>query len=378
MNKLNASVKKEYFKNLDLLRFVFAVIIVIFHMSGNACANINNLEPFRSIYFQTFNMNKAVECFFVLSGFLLIITDKADTSFVSYMKNKFFRLSPTIAFCAFVFLVLSFFDVTKFYFFNDLFSVFFINGLGIGTPHGFNGELGNVASTWFVCVLIWVSLFYRYLLKLFGEKVFVFVTFCTVIVTMYWLTEEFYKILPMGILRGLYSIGAGCLLGLLYKNNIDYIKNNFNSIKAKIAFSLVEISLFTYFILTMCLYKIEHFTFGEYVVMFSIVLFTFVIKKGVLSKFLEKNCFAYLGKFAYSIFVSHCILLDVFKKFIYTQDFISRIPNGSEPLLFLMSIICCIILGVVVYFLVEKPCYQFYLKNIALKNKATTQIKGES
>ncbi len=364
---LTLNNQREYFKNLDFLRFIFAIIIIIiFHMSRIACVDINSMPLFNEILIQTDNMNKIVECFFILSGFMLIISNVKDKNFIPFILSKFFRLSPTIIFCVFIFLILSFFKISKFYFFNNIFSIFFLNGLEIGTNRSVFGSFGNVHSSWYVSVLIWVSLLYKYILKIYGEKCFNFIVPCIIISSIWINNNNFYTIIPGTILRGLYAIGIGCMLGVLYKNNCNFIKNSYNSPKAKFIFTLLEVSTFIYFILTICIAKIEKLSVSEFMFLFSIILFTFVIKKGLLSKLCNQTCLAYLGKFSYSIFISHCILLDVFRKYVFTTNFMAKCTNPG--FIFVFSIICCIAFGIVTYFLIEKPCYQFY-KNFLIRKE---------
>ena len=109
-------MEKRYFKNIDFLRFVFAVIIVTLHTIGIACSNIKTFPLIHYIRSIDKNMPVCVELFFIISGFFLIVTLKKDLSVIQFLKNKFIRLSPVIIFTVCLFLITAIFKITKFYF----------------------------------------------------------------------------------------------------------------------------------------------------------------------------------------------------------------------------------------------------------------------
>jgi len=86
----------------------------------------------------------------------------------------------------------------------------------------------------------------------------------------------------------------------------------------------------------------------------------FVNQKGYLSKLFNQNLSVFLGKYSYSIFIIHPVVLNLFREYIWKIH-----PNFviSYPIINLfVPLVCSVLAGIVVYHLVEKPAYN-YLKS---------------
>ena len=319
-------MEKRYFKNIDFLRFVFAIIIVTLHMIGIACSNISNVPFIHNLRSTSGNMRNCVELFFIISGFFLMITLKKDLPLIQFLKNKFIRLSPVIIFTVVLFLIALPFRISKFYFMDNLFSIFFINGISIVKHTSPFGGLGNVHSSWYISVLVFVSLFYFYIIKNYGLKLFNLVIPIIIILGLHVQSYHIKTVFSEGLIRGFVHIGIGILLGEFY---LQY-KDTFNRCiteKIKIwLFTFLECGVFGYLLYGLITKK-SHLQMTDLVFLFVILFILFIYRGGYLSRLLDNNLSVKLGSYAYSIYITHCLWLDIFKKYWFTSDISKAYPQ---------------------------------------------------
>ena len=302
---------KEYFKNVDLLRFILALFIVLLHI----CCMFSEYSLFLQ-KFHSNNMN-CVQLFFIISGFMLILTFNSNTTVLKFFLKKVARLLPVIAFATLVCFFLSLFKVLHFAFMDNIFALFFLNGMQIASNHIEINGWGSVFPSWYVSVLVWVSLLYFYIIKNFGYKVLNVSLWFFVFLGLYVLNHNIVTAFPPDLIRGLSGVGIGCLLAqifLLYKNYKNTHSGFTVNTTAKIFITFLEIALFGYMIY--CLFTTKsHVGHTDIVFLFSILLMLFVSKIGYFSRFLDSNFSKFLGQYSYSIYMTHAILLHLYKKY---------------------------------------------------------------
>lgn len=121
----------NYFKNLDIFRFVFAILIVILHIIHIAAEPLHVYKESEIFRANSLNINYVVELFFIMSGFLFYIKIDKNKSLLDFIKSKIIRLSPVLLFTIFLFGILSLFGVVKFWTMDNIFALFFLNGVCI-------------------------------------------------------------------------------------------------------------------------------------------------------------------------------------------------------------------------------------------------------
>ena len=95
------SVKSFKYNNIEAIRFLFAVIIVYFHILHS---NIMDFTGGKQIYQTLADLNQfagiIVECFFILSGFFLYYSyyKKPQMSVKEFAYGKVARLLPVFLF----------------------------------------------------------------------------------------------------------------------------------------------------------------------------------------------------------------------------------------------------------------------------------------
>ena len=364
--------KKVYFKNIDFLRFMLAVMIVIIHIIHIAALPLLNTQAAFLYRDNTVTMARCVEFFFIISGFFLILTYKPALTVVDFIKGKAIRLLPVIVFTLIIFLIISLFGITKFWAMDNIFTLLFLSGMQVANhPSPYQG-LGNIHSAWFVSVLFWISLLYFYLIKYFNKHTVNLFTVTTVLLSSYWLSYNVNLVIHTFVIRGLFGIGLGCILGFLYKEYAYKLETlNFNFI-AKIFFTLLEMGTLGYLIFGLCLSKKDRLVIADLIFLFVVTFILFILKQGYFSKLLENNISVFLGHISYSIFITHNLWLDIFQKYYF-------IPNGMGANIFTsarnffsvitLPLLVCILFGALTYFLVEKPMTKYLNKKFIAKKR---------
>ena len=157
---LELKYKKERFKNVEFLRFLFAILIVITHMISHvirATHFTNEVPLFRIINANCRYSWICVEFFLIMAGFFLVTPTGLKTNFIDFIKKKFLRLWPVLAFAIGLYFVLSLFTPLGYNKYSNLFALLLIQNCGL--THVYS----NVHQSWFVSALFWCSIFYFYI-----------------------------------------------------------------------------------------------------------------------------------------------------------------------------------------------------------------------
>ena len=353
MDKEDNMEKKRYY-NIDFLRFLFAIIIVYYHL----IPQINAISSSILLAELTEKSNLAgrniVDAFFILSGFFLLQSFEKNSQLetTKFALNKFLRLLPIMAFSFLLILISGNFDK-----YNDILNIFFINsGLGLTLKSSAN------AASWFVCVLFFLSIFFHYLMKSLSRKNLIFI--CSILA--FWgfsiLAQAKTGLYSAIILPSLYLTagmvrGFACIsLGIICADIWGKIKNNkINETKLNIiVFGVFECLLLWYFI-QYSAFHVNKFSIDTYwQLIFVGIFFLFLLNKGFLSKILNNNISKILDDFSYSIFVMHFPLIKICKQHLWDKFS----PEISAILTFLI----CIIAGILTHIFVEKNANKFIKK----------------
>lgn len=159
------------------------------------------------------------------------------------------------------------------------------------------------------------------------------------------------------MVRALAGIGLGYFVRMLYNDYSEVLKSQFNTLKFKIIFSALEIYLFFTLFYYLCFHASSYNNVLFEVIIFLLLFICFLLHKGILSKLLENNVSSFLGKFTYSIFLSHYLIKDLWSIYIMNkcQHFVIYHPIINIVSIFIVSII----VGMLTYYLIEKPSAEF-------------------
>lgn len=357
----------EKLKNIEFLRVFLISVIVLLHTTSYGgwslmqnFPDIPQLKFFHNIFIQG---NNSVEGFFIIAGFLFVLTFKNQTV-KDFVKKKYIRLSPTILFAVIVCIIASLFHVIKLRFWDDILVIFLLNNFGICFAHG------TTPALWFTSALFGGLFIYFLITKINSEKIKT-VLFILLPVIAYGILEylqhgsfstphkNYMNIFNVGFLRALGGVGAGVYIGYFYKKYGQKIKNyNFN-LFSKIGINFAETGLCCFMFWWLCTAH-KQLNCIIFVIVFALILFLFVIKKGFLTNLFDKDIWVKLGKYQYSVYVIHSVAGKILLGAIWTvhPDFVKIHPYSTISIVIFMILIS----GYITYNYIEKPCTNYLKK----------------
>ena len=357
-------------KNIEALRFLFILSIIACHFRGIISESFLNVPIYKSFYYGGGWFGLSVDFFFIISGFFLFGNINYSQSFISFVIKKLKRLMPTVLGILLISFIVSLFTPYKWVNHENLFAILNIQNVG------WTLQLGNNPSSWFVSSLFWGMCFYFYLGKIVSQKVFNFVTACLVFICYAIFVHvpsklhlvNYYYFINIGMVRALAGIGLGYFVRMLYNDYSEVIKSQFNTLKFKIIFSALEIYLFFTLFYYLCFHASSYNNVLFEVIIFLLLFICFLLHKGILSKLLENNVSSFLGKFTYSIFLSHYLIKDLWNIYIMNkcQHFVIYHPIINIVSIFIVSII----VGMLTYYLIEKPSAKFLKNRLNINDNA--------
>jgi len=357
--------KRERFYNIDFLRFIGIIAIVISHTFSCALKSLYpNIQIVLNMSECTCKAGRWVEFFFIVSGFLIFYTSAYKTGICTFIHKKLIRLLPTLIFAILVYMILSWGNLLHYDKYINIFSLLLINNIGLTS----NNSMGNIHPAWYVSVLFWTSLFYVYLRSLVNEKWFNFITALLVMFSYVFVINVgttfapavYYHFINIGILRGLGGIGLGYFLYFWYSG---YKNNNF-SLLNKFLFTISEIYLFIFIIQNTIFHKISINNDFIYVLAFFAIICLFLIRKGLLSNILNNKLSTMLGRYVYSIFITHIIVLDLINVNVWQKHLNLFLTHPLTNIT--VVVIISITFGILTYHLVEYPSYKYLSKKLKI------------
>ena len=337
------------FRNIELLRFIFTMIIVTSHVP----ILLNMLPRYMPDSYRFDSWVLGVDFFFILSGFFFVYTKDKYQTITDFIIRKIKRLWPVMAFTVLLFFLLYFFGLPSYgkSVSDYVYPFFFLNNLGFNFSH--------MGPVWYVSVLFMVLLFYFVLFKVMKPMSAFMITGLLTFFgyidlvnatngKIYEISELACPFLNFGLLRGISGIGLGSLLGAAY---IQY-KPKIKQIKPGFFWTVSEVFVlggFVYF-LTQPSKIQDHFIF----ILLSVMLIgLFIMKKGKISLWADHAFSPVLGRYCYAIFLSHLFIFNLFLCTLWTNQNEFIVTHLGFALLFVYE--CVILFGVLIYHLLEKP-----------------------
>lgn len=357
-------MKKIYFKNLNGLRFIAALSVIIHHTeqlkskfgleSKWGLNIINNLG------------NIGVQFFFVLSGFLItyLLLDEKKRGEINYKKfifRRIYRIWPLY----FTIIILSFFIAPRFEILNTpftatIFDDFYLKLICVclfipNIIFKIVKAVPLASQSWSIGVEEQFYIFWPLIVK----KVKKPLTTFTLIILTYVLVKIFFfrisiiymdlnvisKIINDFSLSGFVLGAIGAYIAYDKKQKLLYY------IVSKIIF---RFSVFIFILLMINLNSESYYYFGIISIENEIFCFLFIIfiinfiynKKLTLS--LENNAFTYLGKISYGLYMYHPICITLLLNLMKTN-------NSLDTLIYPLTLIFTIFLASLSYKYIEKP-----------------------
>ena len=351
----------EKLKNIEFLRFVFILSIISVHIRKPLKMFFDSIPYYQTLYDNFCYAAKAVDYFFIIAGFFLFLKTDFSQKFLDFAKNKLIRLMPVVIFSIFLFWIVSLFTTITFPKFEYIFTLLALNGVGLTLKNSIN------VATWFVSALFWTMCFYFYLYKIIDKKWFNLVCACIVFfcysMSVHTSGEVYSNIAYVfnrGLLSAFAGIGVGYFISLIYKDNIETIKNWTLNIWQKLCFTIAEGYFLGWLVWYTFLHKMKCDNYLILILGFIVVFILFLMKKGWVSQVLNNNFSVFLGQFTFSIFLTHTLFTKLWRIYLCQANPQWVIANPILNLVIIYAV--SIMFGVLTYYLYEKPVTK-YLKN---------------
>ncbi len=342
------------FKNIDFLRFFFAVSIVYFHIFSSMSGG-TTLPVYKDLAAAAADGYLVVEMFFILSGFFLYhgYMRHPEISWTSFALGKICRLWPLMAF-VYLFCVLVYKNLGCTLFLN----LFFLQSTGLVL------EYQRTVALWFVSALFWALLFYYFLFKNFSPAmrnliiaVISFFSYIAVITYNHGAMRGaggpvLAGFLNLGLLRSLAGVGWGCLLAQIYERLSARKRSASKPIFA--IFSVLELCALLFILIYT---TVRHHPYPDkfiFIIVFSFLLLSFCLHLGIISRVLENSLSSWLGKYSYAIYVMQIVAFYICSRFIWRSSVV------AEPWLNIsITLLLGTVLGMAAYHLIERPVGKF-------------------
>lgn len=360
---------KVYFNNIEFLRFIMIIGIIMFHLFFKGSILLLTAAPPPPIDYQRLIVNVGMtgqlcnNFFFIIAGFLLLLHFNKALSFIDFIKHKAVRLLPVIIAMWGLYYLLSKAGIMSFMKYHNIFALLFLNNSGLTL------EGNNIGGSWFVSVLVCVSCFYFYIYKHLPKYISDFITCMLTILCYSFLIhafdgqvdinplKNFYYVFNAGIMQGLACMGTGIILCNIYQEYWLNLVDKKETLISKIFYTAIEGYLFVFLFYSIIFHKINFKNEMIYILAFCTLFFSFLIKKGFLSKVLDCNFSKEIGKYTYSVFLVHGFVLALLSNFLWRPHY--QFVCNHPMLQIFIAITTSFIGGILMYHLVEKPLRTF-------------------
>lgn len=362
----NSSYKK--YENIEALRFVFAVSIVYFHLlhsaiipyTGDSCV-------YEYLAEQSKYTKYIVECFFIISGYFFYqsVHRYPDRKTGDFIWGRISRLWPVLACSTLISMIFLNKSVC-----SGIINLFFLQSTGLTTDwKGLN---------WYVSAFFFAEIFYFMFHKAVRNIELRRLLICLIVYFGYVLNitetgggfgrKTVYGIFSLALARAVAGMGLGYLIGEVYRTAANWWKKQKNICLKKIINPVITvIETGTLILLTIDFYKGTAADKNQFIVVifFSVLFVCMLTEKGLVSQVLVRCRLNRLGKYGYSIYVMQEAAFLVLKKTFWKNTFF--IQEHIWESLFI-SVVAAVFLGMVVYYIVEKPGGQILYALSGYKN----------
>ena len=340
-------------KNIEFLRTILIVLIIFHHTfidrSWTLCTLYPQTDIYKTCQYFIGHAYNAVEAFFIISGFFLATSKKNPTLSV-FIKKKFSRLSPVIAFSMIICFVGTILGAFHFNVIANLMTVLLLNNIFICNSIGQNPVL------WYTSALFGGLVIYFLILKHSKYKIpIVAILTCMSYIVLEIINrgqfnhplKNYYYVFNIGFLRAIGGIGVGILLNKFW---IKYSKKLQTCIVNSMVFSISEIVVFSLFIWWLAM---PHPKYNDmiFVGIFGILFVLFLIKRGIISKITDSNLWEKLGKYQYCLYVVHYVIIKLFGILLWQKNPQFVISHPYLPILIMVAMI--IFISVFAYHIIE-------------------------
>lgn len=357
----SAAPKQEFFHHIDLMRFLFSVLIVFYHILHPNILSFVSDPRYGALAEATQFASNIVVCFFIISGIFLYRSFRAnpDRSVFNYIVSRAVRLWPLMM-AAFL---LEGLLTGKINWSRTLINAFFLQCSGISLEY--QGILWYVSSFFFASIFLFAILRSFNLRKaLFFISVIVYFS-CVFLINYLGGKiggrETVLYVINIGTLRGVAFIGTGILLAAIQERLGEITRIMPLSKSSQTALFFGKIGTEVLCIQYLCQYFLLSRPENNHIVLvlvFCLLILCMMSQKDPLGMVLNRKCFGFCGKYGYSIYVLQETGFLILRKTLWLQEgFVSNVP-----LALFVSTLFVVLLGIAGYYLIELPCTNLFRK----------------
>lgn len=353
------NVKKTFYHHIDLMRFIFSVLIVYYHvLHGSIMPYVTDPLYTQLAKANDFSSNIVV-CFFILSGIFQYRSFRSnpELNVFEYIANRVVRLWPVLIFAMLSEALIS----GKFSWTRTLVNAMFLQCSGISLEY--KGMLWYVSSFFFASIFLYAVLRSLSLRKA-GFVISLLTYFCCAFLINYYDggiggRETVYYVLNIGVIRGVAFIGAGILLAMIYEKLASMQELAPISKAARRILFGVKAATEILSLLFLYRYFLQSTPLNNHIVLvlvFCLLLLCMLSRNDPLGILLNRKAFGFLGKYAYSIYAMQGTSFLILQKTLWSSDaFVAHVW-----LAVVVSVLFPLAVGIVIYYVVERPCASLY------------------
>ena len=343
--------------NIEFIRFVFAICIIYFHLLHSyIMSHTGNSSVYQHLSDQVLYSKYIVECFFIMSGYFLYHTIKnhPDWTTGTFVCKKISRLWPSLA-CS-VIIMTVFFGKSFYASFIDL---LFLQSSGLATDwKGLN---------WYVSAFFVAEVFYFLLAKCIHDPNKMKLLTCLLIYFGYELNisgtdGEFgrnmiYGVFNMGVARAIAGVGLGYLIGQIFESASEKWRAGRKDTPTQLRNETIAVSCLEIITLVMLIINFfinDHAYENQFivVVLFAVFFLCQLNGRAIFGRFTNNPKLGFAGKYAYSIYVMQEVAFAIMKNTWWKNE---TFIHDHVALSLGFSVLFSLVLGILVYYLVEKP-----------------------
>lgn len=355
-------------KNIEFLRIIGCLAVVMYHLCHcvHSLHTVVDIHFYNSLYKITEKCMLAVDLFFIISGFFFMYKTDFEKPFIDFFKNKLLRVYPLFVIILFFSWIISKSNIYEFDFYQGILNLFCLNGTSLSLTLGLYPE---IHIFWYVSSMIWVFTLLYYLYKNFENKYVdlivalgVYFSYSILIHFTWGNWETINCLINAGMLRAIGGIGLGCFIAKWYKKNENSIKTYKITLLNKIFISIIEFMCIFFIINNFFFRKIYFQNNLIFVLTFVLIIILFLINKGFISNFLNKNLFVNIAKYTYAIYISHGLVILILWSTLWKKY--NLYLSSHSIIVFILSILFILSIGVLIHRFIEKPVYKYLSQKI--------------
>ncbi|WP_221391801.1 acyltransferase [Dyadobacter sp. NIV53] len=369
---------KHRFEVLDIFRGLFASLVFLFHLGPFAETPILNNSFVE-------NSDMFVDFFFVLSGFVIAYSYQSISdrqSLKLFFTKRLYRIYPLhfVMLMAFVGMEIAKNLLNPYVKVNNLgnpansvytffTSLFLINSTPLpGVKDvSWNIPSWSISAEMMAYIVFGILVLFIHFAKHVSSRNWYYALICLVSVSGLWLVSSSFQInysFDYGFLRGILGFFTGVLCFNLFSNTNENVRK-WPSIIFSIA-ELISLTLIGYCIFNGEILKPWGIVFE---ILFFVCIYTFSFEKGFISAALKSVTLLHkLGKYSYSIYMSHALLISLFNVLFIR---ILKFPPSAYSYLFILNFILIYFFSVWTYKNIEMRFQYKTPKKIPMVEKST-------